>query len=213
MSITLWSEEFLNSASCTRADILIECALGDQNIIHFCITILKDALTKQFQSKSNPSPVFAEFETQFTLHFYKNVRSPKNAVIFIKYVSIVAHQIKTAVFGSGQMVAYFWSLRSIRTCKAINLNTMEQNPWGGNSGRLPDGPWWSVNPVKESSPTTKHWQVPIKLFNCGTLTMYGCFHKVIYTALSNPAAAFHSTAWYDLTLLCIFENSLSNLLE
>ena len=95
--------------------------------MHFYNAILKDALTKQFQSKSNPSPVFAEFETQFTF-LKKSVRSPKNAVIFIKYVSIVAHQIKTAVFGSGQMVAYFWSLRSIRTCKAINLNTMEQNP-------------------------------------------------------------------------------------
>ena len=60
---------------------------------------------------------------------------------------------------------------NIFTWSAINLKTMEQNPWGGSSGRLPEGPWWSVNPVNESSPTTKHWHVPIKLFKLATFTI------------------------------------------
>ena len=50
-----------------RADILIECAQGDQNIIQFYII-----WTMQFQNKSNPNarPVFAEFKTQFAAKKY-----------------------------------------------------------------------------------------------------------------------------------------------
>ena len=69
---------------------------------------------------------------------------------------------------------------NIFTWSAINLKTMEQNPWGGSSGRLPEGPWWSVNPVNESSPTTKHWHVPIKLFKLATFTKKEKGEKNLY---------------------------------